>query len=191
MESIFPFTDSFLRNDDATDSTESGTNEPEEAADSDTPAEPEDTADSDTQPAMDYITECGNYKKKHPKNGMFVYLNINSVRYKLEEIKPVCEKLDPLVLSLAETKIDESFKTGQFLLPGYHPPFRQDRNARGGGLLVYVRADIPCRKLSSETKQVETISLELILNKKKWGLIIAYKPPKVTNHDFLQEMEGL
>ena len=38
---------------------------------------------------------------------------------------------------------------------------------------------------------VTIISLELILNKKIWGLITAYKPPKVTNHDFLQEMEGL
>ena len=122
---------------------------------------------------------------------MIAYLNINSVRYKLNELKPVCEKLDPLVLCLAETKIDDSFKTAQFVLPGFHPPFRQDRTNRGGGLLAYVRADIPCRKLSFETKQVETISLELTLNNKKWGIILAYKPPKITNTEFLHEMEGL
>ena len=33
----------------------------------------------------------------------------------------------------------------QFLIEGYGPPYRLDRNAHGGGVLVYVREDFPCK----------------------------------------------
>ena len=44
---------------------------------------------------------------------------------------------------LAETKIDSTFPMGQFAIEGFANPFRLDRNANGGGLLVYVRNDVP------------------------------------------------
>ena len=48
---------------------------------------------------------------------------------------------------IPETKIDASFPIGQFLLNGYRTPFRLDRNAHGGGILLYVREDIPSKLL--------------------------------------------
>ena len=52
-----------------------------------------------------------------------------------------------------ETKLDESFPIGQFIIEGLGIPYRVDRNGDGGGLMLFVRVDIPstsfCRKFSS------------------------------------------
>ena len=40
---------------------------------------------------------------------------------------------------ISETKIDASFRIGQFLWNGFSTPVQLDRNAHGGGILLYVR----------------------------------------------------
>ena len=35
----------------------------------------------------------------------------------------------------------------QFLIDGYSPPFRIDRDSTGGGIIIYVREDILSREL--------------------------------------------
>ena len=47
----------------------------------------------------------------------------------------------------SETKIDDSFPKGQFLMEGYSTTFRLDRNAHGGGIMIYIRDDIPRIKI--------------------------------------------
>ena len=46
---------------------------------------------------------------------------------------------------ISETKLDDSFPGGQFFIEGYHTPFRFDRNGNAGGILIYVRKDIPAK----------------------------------------------
>ena len=43
---------------------------------------------------------------------------------------------------ISETKIDNSFPKGQFLIKGIGEPFRTDRNIHGGRIIFYVREDI-------------------------------------------------
>ena len=43
---------------------------------------------------------------------------------------------------ISETKIDESFPKGNFLIEGFSTPYRLDRDS-GGGIMLYVKADIP------------------------------------------------
>ena len=70
------------------------------------------------------------------------HLNVNSLRNKLEFLKEQIQD-DIDVLMISETKIDASFPMGELLLKGYSTPFWVDRNAPGGGILLYVRKDIP------------------------------------------------
>ena len=72
------------------------------------------------------------------KNSLLIaHLNINSIRNKLEALKCLISKnID--ILIIAETKIDETLPTNQFLIDGYMPPLRADRNRHGGGLLIYI-----------------------------------------------------
>ena len=106
------------------------------------------------------------------------YLKINSVRNKFDALKEIIsQNVDELML--AETKIDSTFPPGQFAIEGFANPFRFDRDANGGGLLVYVRSDIPSHQLNSVkfSDDIECISFEINLRKKKWVLFCVYRPP--------------
>ena len=60
------------------------------------------------------------------------------------------------ILIVAETKLDSSFPTTQFLIPGFHYPFRLDINRQSGGLLDYVKGSIPARVLTSFSTPADT-----------------------------------
>ena len=49
---------------------------------------------------------------------------------------------------MSETNIDESFPIGNFLIDGFSTPIRSDRDANGGGIMLYVREDIPANLLA-------------------------------------------
>ena len=70
------------------------------------------------------------------------HLNINSIRNKFNFLAHhVKGNID--ILMISETKLDESFPPSQFFLDSYSVPFRLDRNGNGGGILLYIRDDLP------------------------------------------------
>ena len=85
---------------------------------------------------------------------------------------------------ISETKIDDSFPKGQFLIKGFSEPFRLDRNAYGGGLLFYIREDIPAKLILVEDLPTECFFIEINLRKKKWLLCCSYNPHRnnIKNH---------
>ena len=70
---------------------------------------------------------------------------------------------------ISETKIDNSFPKGQFLIKGFCEPFRRDRNIHGGGILFYVRQDIPFKLFSVEPLPAECLFVEINLRKRKFS----------------------
>ena len=84
------------------------------------------------------------------------------------------------ILLITECKLDDSFPTAQFHMQGYSSPFRLDRNSYGGGILLYVREDIPAKLISNRSfdKDIEAMFVEINLRKKKWLLCISYNPHK-------------
>ena len=63
---------------------------------------------------------------KH-KNPMIGYLNINSLRNKLTDLKVILKYLSLDYFILSETKLDESFLNAQFTLDGYEIRARRDK----------------------------------------------------------------
>ena len=92
------------------------------------------------------------------------------------------------ILLISETKIDESFPISAFLLPGFSPPLRRDRNANGSGVLLYLRSDISSKELHDIPipNDIECIFTEINLHKKKWLLISGYNPCKNLINRMLQ-----
>ena len=84
-----------------------------------------------------------------------------------------------------ETKLDNSFPTSQFLLDGFHEPLRKDRDKHGGGILIYVRSDIPRKKVTQHNQpdDIEGIFFEINLRKTKWLLFGTYHPPEKSQAD--------
>ena len=80
---------------------------------------------------------------------VLAHLNINSLRNKFDLLADQI-KGNVDVLAISERKLDYSLPSGQFKIPIYASPFRLDRNQNGGGILVFVREDIPLKFLSCE-----------------------------------------
>ena len=51
-------------------------------------------------------------------------------------------------IMISESKLDYSFPDGQFLIESYGEPFWLDLNKLGGGIILFVRSDIPAKLLS-------------------------------------------
>ena len=90
------------------------------------------------------------------------------------------------VLEVSETKLDDSFPTAQFSLNGLCKLYRLDRSSNGGGILLYVRDDIPSRLLTDYKikDNLELFFVEVNIRKKKWLLGCSYNPHKnnISNH---------
>ena len=88
------------------------------------------------------------------------------------------------VLMILETKLHSSFSQSQFIIEGRAPPLRYDESSHGGGILLFVRKDIPARKNQINTtslKSFEGIFVELNLSKKKnYAVLITHT--KSTSH---------
>ena len=130
---------------------------------------------SDKESGLNFLSSL---KMKHPHKIIIGNLNINSVPNKFEQLKYLIhDKLD--ILLITETKLDNTFPDSQFIMQGFSKPFRNDRNRKGGGLMIFVREDIPCKKINIDfPSDIECIALEINFRKEKWLFIGCYHPPK-------------
>ena len=95
-----------------------------------------------------------NLRLKNPNRLIFAHLNINSLRNKFDLLANIVkDKTD--ILMISETKLD--------------------RNGNGGGILVFIREDIPFKLIESQMK-IEGFFIELNLKRKKWLLCCSYNP---------------
>lgn len=66
------------------------------------------------------------------------------------------------VLLISETKIDKP-PTSQFLMDVFSSPYRQDRNANGSGILIYLKNNIITKLLKTRNLSNEAIFIEMNL----------------------------
>ena len=70
--------------------------------------------------------------------------------------------------------------------------FRLDRNRFGGGLILYINENIPCRPLNDHATfpNLELIAIE-IHQKKRWLFIGMYKPPSQSDREFTNRLSSI
>ena len=127
---------------------------------------------------LDPYSNIENIRSKNPNRLIIAQLNINSLRYKFDSLVEILHSNVDILL-ISETKIDSSFPTAQFKIEGY-TTYRLDRNSNGGGILLYVREDIPSTLLNTELL-IEGFCTEINIRKKKWLLVCTYnfKPSQI------------
>ena len=116
------------------------------------------------------ICELKQLRNQNPHRIIIDHLYINSIRNKFESfVSFVGNKLDLFMVS-------ETFPDSQFLIEGFSKPFRLDRTPKSGGILLYIREDIPCKYTKQITLNIsfEGFSVELNLRSKKWLLGSSY-----------------
>ena len=121
------------------------------------------------------------FKTNHPRNLIITHYNVNSIRHKFYELNQLLHREYVDVFAVAETKLDLSFNDGQFYIENYKL-YRQDRNAKGGGILVYIKNDIPHRVLkdfSGVYEGIDYLTFECITKSRKWYVSYLYRPPNI------------
>ena len=83
------------------------------------------------------------------------------------------------ILLIVETKLDDSFPMNQFRIDGFQL-YYLDRCSHGGGLILYIRDNIPAKELKQYKlpNVIEAIIIEINLWKRKWMLCGNYNPHK-------------
>ena len=133
----------------------------------------------DYEPISNPFEKLKNTRLKNPNKLIRAQLNINSLRNKFDSLtRMLHNNLD--ILFISETKIDSSFPTTLFQI-GY-TTYRLDRNANGGGILLYIREDIPSTLLNFDMS-IESVYVEINI-RKKWLLVGTYNSNKnlISNH---------
>ena len=114
-------------------------------------------------------------RKKHPNNVLICYLNINSLRYKVVDLRTLLSKFLPHYFVLAETKLGESFPNSQFVIDQYEIRTRRDRKKNGGALIEYVRKGLVCKAFEDTVNLNSQIILsDINIKNNKWAIFSAY-----------------
>ena len=75
---------------------------------------------------------------KYPKNPLIGYLNINSLRNKIIDVREMVSRLQLDYFVISETKLGSSSPSAQFHIGYYTTRNRTDRDKPGGGSIKFV-----------------------------------------------------
>ena len=120
--------------------------------------------------------ELFDFRSRFKFNFIFSHINLNSFRYKYSFIRDILIKQSVDYFAISESKLDDSFTNAQFHIPDF-VCYRQDLTSSSGGLLIYVRADLPHRRLNHieiNYNGFESLCTEIT----KTVLCCVYKHPK-------------
>ena len=96
------------------------------------------------------------------------HINVQGLGNKFDQIKLMLNSNQNQIqiLGLSETKLKDIHVDSFFEVNGYQKPFRRDRKQNsGGGLLVYVKNEVSCkRRPDLESEQLECTVYGLKLN---------------------------
>ena len=97
------------------------------------------------------------------------HLDIRSIRNKFDGLRFIIDNKTDILL-ISETILDDAFPTFSIFNRRIWTSYSHDRNSKDGGLLLYIREDIPPKKFSYKTNyDIATLIVE-INHKKESGL---------------------
>ena len=149
------------------------------------------TGTSDSKYNDDPRSALAQLKANNEDRPVIAHLNINFLGPKFEGLKSLIkDNVD--ILMVSETKLNNTYPSGQFLIEGYSEPIRLDRNCHGGGIIFYTRDDLPCDEIKTHNlpSDVEAIFLKMTIRKSNWLIIGGYNPHKEKISYFLNKISN-
>ena len=116
----------------------------------------------ESQKCQNFIDSLFNIQKYHSNEIIMAHININSLGSEMDMLTNSAIKyIEALMIS--ETKLEDIFPHAIQHLKDFSNSFRLDRNSHGGGILVYVRDNIPSNlvKLDQKFENFESFFIEL------------------------------
>ena len=95
------------------------------------------------------------------------------------------------VLVITETKLNDTFLTSQFLVTGFSVTYRLDQNRNRGGIMIFIRNDIPSRVFTEHVFQddIKGLFIELNFRKAKWILFRTFHPPTQSDSYYFNNLD--
>ena len=121
----------------------------------------------------DLLEKLKNTRIKNLNRIIIAQLNVNSLRNKLESLVKMLRNSQDILL-ISETKTDSSFSTALFQIGGYIT-YGLDRNVNSGGILLYIREDIPST-LMNTYMFIGSFYIEMNIKKDKYLLVCTRNP---------------
>ena len=119
------------------------------------------------------------------------HLNVCSLLRNVDEIRNILTNENIDILSLSETRLDSSVSDAEICIPGYWF-VRLDRNRNGGGILTYIKENIPFNvKRDLFTDGLELLCIEVCLAKQKPCVIVYWYRPPDSNIAIFDKFEAL
>ena len=141
----------------------------------------------------DCFLDLKRFRSKNVKKLIIAGLNINSLRNKFHPVNDILQKGYVDILCISESKLDDSFPKSQFKSHGFHC-FRQDSTARSGGLIAWVRNDLPCRQrddIAVNDGEIQSLIIEMRVKKEKWIIVALYRLPNANVKCFCSRLSTM
>ena len=126
---------------------------------------------------------------QYPKNLLCGYLNINSLRNNIHDLRLIIHDVPIDYVVISETKLDNSFPNAQLTINNYEIRARRDRDKHGGGLIEFVRKGLVCKRkglICKRLRKYESLNIKVIcseetISKKNWVIFSLSSPPDYSN----------
>ncbi len=133
--------------------------------------------------------DFSNLRRKHPRNFIVTHININSVQHKFDELSIILRNRLVDCLFISESKLNDSHLPGSFQIQDY-TMYRKDNTLDGGGgLLAYIRSDIPSYCVKPDTGRMETLLVNCIIKGQKWSFAGVYRKPSIAQSIINEQLE--
>ena len=98
------------------------------------------------------------------------------------------------ILLITETKIDATLSNSQFNVEGFCM-YRVDRNAHGGGMMIFIRNDICFHvvtrfNIDMSSFRTESMLLKVKMNKSWFAIVGIYRPPNIRKSQWKLEVSA-
>ncbi len=92
-------------------------------------------------------------------------------------------------LFIAESKLNDSHQSNVFKVDGYTLYRKDNPRDGGGGLLCYIRSDIPSYSVTPQSGPIETLQINCVFQKQKWSILGTYKKPSVSQSSINEDLD--
>ena len=94
------------------------------------------------------------------------------------------------IIWISETKLDKIFPTAKFATKDFSKPYHLDVALNCGGLLFYVKANLPSKLICfyNFPNETQCIPIELNISNKKYTFLSIYQPPNQNIDFFLDKL---
>ena len=138
---------------------------------------------------LDWMSRFKKIRTQNFNNVIIRNLNINSLAFTFDELRLLVTGIFDILI-ITETKLDDSFPLSQFRIVGFSSPYTLDRNRNRGGIIIYIREDIPSKTVTKHSfpKDTEALFIELNFRKFKRLLCGIYHPPSQKDQYFFDNI---